>query len=113
MRRFFLPFFVTFWAAATMAAPVTMQQALQKARQQIRGKQLTLVEHPTLTAHAPSAGKPSPYYIFNAEGNGGYVIISGDDLTEPVLGYSEEGNIIPDRMPENMKAWLEIGRAHV
>ena len=107
MKRFFLPFFVTFWAAATMAAPVTMQQALQKARQQIRGKQLTLVETPTLTAHAPSAGKPSPYYIFNAEGNGGYVIISGDDLTEPVLGYSEEGNIIPDRMPENMKAWLE------
>ena len=107
MRRFFLPFFVTFWAAATMAAPVTMQQALQKARQQIRGKQLTLVETPTLTAHAPSAGKPSPYYIFNAEGNGGFVIISGDDRTDAVLGYADEGNIDLDHMPENMKAWLE------
>ena len=39
--------------------------------------------------------------------NGGFVIVSGDDRTVPVLGYSRTGNIDMEKMPENMKWWLE------
>lgn len=37
-----------------------------------------------------TAGKPEKplYYIFNAENGKGFVIISADDCTEPVVGYS-------------------------
>lgn len=47
------------------------------------------------------------YYVFNAQQNRGFVIVSGDDRTEPVLGYSDSGNFDPDNVPENMQAWLD------
>ena len=90
-----------------MAVPVTMQQALQKAKLQLQGKRLTLVDASRITTKAPSASKSAYFYIFNAERDGGFVIVSADDRTEAILGYADEGNINPDRMPENMKAWLE------
>ena len=46
------------------------------------------------------------YYIFSNEA-GGFVIISGDERTEDVLGYSSEGVFDADNMPENMKGWLD------
>ena len=49
----------------------------------------------------------SGLYIFNVADDGGFVIVSNDDRTIPVLGYSDSGSIDPDNMPENMKAWLQ------
>ena len=46
-------------------------------------------------------------YIFNTTGSQGYVIVSGDDRTTPVLGYVDHGSFDPNNMPANMKAWLE------
>ena len=46
-------------------------------------------------------------YLFNIAGNNGYVIAAGDDCVPPVLGYSENGAVDVDNMPDNMKAWLE------
>ena len=45
-------------------------------------------------------------YAFNVEG-GGYVIASGDWRAVPVLGYSSNGSIDWDEMPDNMKAWMQ------
>ena len=47
------------------------------------------------------------FYVFNAEGNGGYVIVSGDDRTTEILGYSETGNLDMNQLPENLKWWLD------
>ena len=49
----------------------------------------------------------SGLYIFNVADDGGFVIVSNDDRTVPVLGFSDSGCIDPDNMPENMKAWLQ------
>ena len=46
-------------------------------------------------------------YVFNAEKGNGFVIVSGDDRTEPVLGYCDSGSYDPDNVPENMQAWLD------
>ena len=48
---------------------------------------------------------PAPFYVFNRTG-GGFVIISGDDDVQPVLGYSEEQVFCADKMPENMSEWM-------
>ena len=45
-------------------------------------------------------------YAFNCEG-GGYVIVSGDDATTPILGYSPDGVLKMDEMPSNLRTWLE------
>jgi hypothetical protein len=52
-------------------------------------------------------GSSAPYYVFNADGNGGFVIVSGDDRTKPILGYSKTGTFNENALPENVKWWLD------
>ena len=54
------------------------------------------------------SGQQTPsYYIFNTEGNKGYVIVSGDDRTIPILGYIDKGSFDANHVPSNMQAWLD------
>lgn len=48
----------------------------------------------------------SGLYVFNVAG-GGFVVTSGDERTLPVLGYSTTGRFDWERMPENMRWWLQ------
>lgn len=50
-------------------------------------------------------GNPA-YYIFNAE-NGGWVIISGDDVYSPVIGYSPDGNFPVGTLDKNLSSFLQ------
>lgn len=51
--------------------------------------------------------KPS-YYIVNYKNNAGYVLLSGDDRTDPVLAYSTSGNFIINNedMPTGLLEWM-------
>lgn len=46
------------------------------------------------------------YYVFNVNDNNGYVIVAGDDVIVPIIGYSSYGRFEADDLPENMKYWL-------
>ena len=61
--------------------------------------QLVLVSMGTATK-----GNSDPaLYIFNRTDREGFVIISGDSSTPPVLGYSITGNFVTENMPTNIK----------
>lgn len=45
------------------------------------------------------------YYVFNKGENDGYIIVSADDATVPVIGFSDSGNFDYDNMPDAMK-WM-------
>jgi len=45
--------------------------------------------------------------VFNADGNEGFVIVSGDERTPAILGYSDSGTFDYDNLPENAKAWID------
>ena len=45
-------------------------------------------------------------YAFNCEG-GGYVIVSGDDRTTPILAYSTGGSLDVAEMPSNLRTWID------
>lgn len=47
------------------------------------------------------------YYIFNAEKNKGFVIVSGDDNATPILGYATNGTYNSATLPHNFKKWIE------
>ena len=47
------------------------------------------------------------YYVFNIGTDGGFVVVSGDDRTNPILGFSFEGTFDANRVPVNMKNWLD------
>ena len=88
------------------AGKVTEQQALQKAKQFLKGKSLSVV-NPKAASRSGESAYADAFYIFNAENKGGFVIVSADDRTEPILGYSLSGQIDWSQAPENFKYWLE------
>ncbi len=60
-------------------------------------------------AKAPNAAnaEAAPFYVYNADDNQGFVIVSGDDRTNKILGYSNKGNFDYDNMPPQLKAVLD------
>ena len=51
-------------------------------------------------------GAPAAY-IFNYAGNQGYMILSGDDVALPVLGYNDQGSIDAEALPPQLEWWLQ------
>ena len=103
----FLSLTLSLLASVTVfAEQVTEDEALQKAQQFMPGKQFKQ-SAPTPSARASGIGASRPYYIFNAEDNGGYVLVSGDDRTIAILGYSRTGNLDLSDIPDNLRYWLD------
>ena len=88
--------------APVWADDVTEKQALELAQQFVASHN-TRKATPTVKA----AGQVNGLYVFNVSGDGGFVIVSNDDQTVPILGYGQSGNIDLDNLPDNMRAWLE------
>ena len=62
---------------------------------------------PVNTLHTKSAEDGfSPFYIFNSEK--GFVIVAGYEAAHPVLAFSESGRFDYSRIPDAMKAYLEM-----
>ena len=104
MKKVLFLLLVFMATVAVNAQQVSRQQALQKAQQFMPGKQFGQAKS---FARGDSPTDMEPFYIFNAKGQKGFVIVSGDDRTEPILGYSDKGEISEKNMPENLKYWLE------
>ena len=112
MRRNLLLSVCFLMASVLFAGPVSKQQAQEMAAQFLSGKS---VSHRTISASqmhvktvmnaVDEAGQPYLYAV-QPDNQHGYVIVSGDDRTERVLGYSPTGHIDPEAMPDNMKYYL-------
>lgn len=60
------------------------------------------------TAYTAGSEKSPLYYVFNAADKGGFVIISADNTTTPVLGYSFDGSYPVNTVPDAMQ-WMMTG----
>ena len=94
---------------AITAGKISEQQALQEAQRFMPGKKF---EQPQLARGAERSVERS-LYVFNVEANGGFVIVSGNDNTDAILGYSTEGNFDEGNLPDNVRAWMEQMSAEV
>ena len=109
MKRTFIIFLSFIMAIAVMAGDVTPGEALQQAQSFIQNHK-SRVKQASGTTTAPRltmVKQVKGLYVFNVEKNGGFVIVSNDDRTIPILGYSDSGAIDPNNMPSNMLAWLQ------
>ncbi|MDE5544503.1 MAG: C10 family peptidase, partial [Bacteroidales bacterium] len=52
------------------------------------------------------ASQTMPCYVFNVGEDKGFVVMSGDDDLQAVLGYSFQGTFRSKNMPANLKWWL-------
>lgn len=46
------------------------------------------------------------FYVFNADSGHGFVVVSADDHTRPVLAYADSGSFPVDSLPGNLRAWM-------
>ena len=104
-------FFLTMLLIASLTVKsetITEQKALLKAQQVLKGKTLSAAKSQKAQTRAenPSASE-SDFFFFNAEDEGGFVIVSASDRTEPILGYSDQGHIDLDHLPDNLRYWLD------
>ena len=112
MKRLSLSFLTFCCIMMVNAEPVGKRVALYTAQNYMlaKGKSIQSAQ-PSFKSTRKGAAQASDdayYYVFNAGNDEGYVIISGDDRTEPILGYVEQGSFDPDNIPENMRSWLQF-----
>lgn len=108
MKQLLLIIAALFISATMNAGPVGKDEAQQKAAQFMTAKTGIQQSLQATQSGARRAGstQQEPYYVFNLEG-GGYVIVSGDDRTDDILGYSLTGTFDAKSIPNNMRAFLQ------
>lgn len=92
------------------AEPVTQRQAQAKAQQFFASRGIAAsTKAKAFKAPQKSAADTATaaWYAFNAGDDRGFAIVSGDDRTEPILGYSLTGTLSETDMPDNMRSWLQ------
>lgn len=111
MKRLLLILTLFCFASTSWADQISREQALRQAQQFLgqngKGAALTIAETSMSKARRRGQQVSDYYYVFNAGQNQGYVVVSGDDRTAPILGYSERGSFDVDKIPCNMAAWLQ------
>lgn len=94
-------------AVSLLASPVKKSAAKATATAFLQKQ----VSHSNGAKHAPrklelvsAEADNAPYYVFNNQNGEGFAIVSGDDTVEnPILGYSTEGNLSEEIMPEALR----------
>lgn len=98
----------------TTAAPVDQATALKQAMSFLnsgqRGKASKNAKIRRVVPNlAPATeGNSSHYYIFNVGDNEGFVIVSGDDRTRQILGYSDQGAFDKENVPDGLQYLLSV-----
>lgn len=112
MKRILLLVLSIVMVTTVMAENVSPEQALEQARNFVLKREATgsrkvrRAPGTTTPKLTMTASKVSGLYVFNIA-DGGFVVVSSDDRTTPILGFSDSGSLDPEQMPANMKAWLQ------
>ncbi len=104
MKKLFFSLF-SFVVFMCQAGTVTKNEALQKASQFLRNEQIVGIDGNRKLELAPDLLSDQPFYVYNLENQGGFIIVSGDNRTPAILGYSFHGNLSEETLPCNMR-WL-------
>lgn len=90
--------------AGDVTPEVAMKQAADFVKERVANGSRRA---PSAMSQLSMTKKVSGLYVINIGKSEGFVIVSPDDRTDAILGYADSGNLNPDNMPENMKAWLQ------
>lgn len=113
MKKFILLLVAVLAAMQLSAAPVDMATAQRKAQAFVSNnsearKMMNSNAGDQFVLHRAVMGDAKlaepVFYVFNSKTS--FIIISGDDRAEVVLGYGE-GNLDMDKIPDNMRLWLD------
>ena len=110
MKKFILLLSVlALFSQSIDAKCITVDQAKAIAQRQLAtSTKLTATNAKMTLSHAAMNMKGvTDYYVFNRDGGQGFVIVSGEDVSDPVLGYSPTGSFDMNTAPEPLKLMLQ------
>ena len=112
MKKLFCMVALAMVCLMASAKPISQEQARQRAaaflKQRNDVKKLAPVSPARLAPRrAASLSAEQPYYVFERGTNEGFVIVSGDDQTIDVLGYSEDGTFDYEQAPPALRELLD------
>lgn len=117
MQKTLLLFFLSLLLSggALSAREVTAEQARQTATRFWQSTPKTRGEtapswqlvRDSESAATRSSGAHPAYYVFDNTAGPGFVIVAGDDVAMPVLGYSFDSEFPSGTLPPNLQAWLD------
>ncbi|MBR7013538.1 MAG: C10 family peptidase [Prevotella sp.] len=104
----FLTSILLLFTVTISAGPVTKSDARKTAQDFFVKKGLSVKGEPFKAPrkNAASQKDDAAYYVFNAAEKG-FVIVSGDDRTAPILGYSLTDNFDEAKLPPHIKSWFQ------
>lgn len=88
-----------------MANPISKDDAKQKALAFISERKPAMARG--AQQRLTLALTNDSYHVFNLGLDEGFVVVSGDDCTDDILGYADSGTFNVQDMPENLRAWLQ------
>ena len=88
------------------AQVVTQQQAQQKAMSFMQEQDMPVRKGITAAPLSFTKTGKAPFYVFNITEGKGFVIVSADERTEEILGYSMDSQFEESRLSEIMRIWL-------
>ena len=103
MKHVFLLIAALLLGREVNAENIGQSEALQKAKAFLQQRNKSVSQDNKTTRQTSDE---QPYYAFNAT-DGGFVIVSGSDRTDAVIGYADSGTFDEGNMPSNLKAWLD------
>ncbi len=89
------------FALSVWAGDISRQEALDYARKFFSG---TPAARLSIDWTGNSQDRPA-FYVINREG-GGFLILSGESVVNPVLAYSYDGSFTARDMPEHVQEWF-------
>lgn len=114
MKKLLLIAFALVFSVGVWAESISREQAAQLARKFVTEKGMTGTIHQALPQKARSkallkgsAEGDGCYYVFNVGERQGFVIVSGDDRSPAILGYSKRGTFDMDHVNPTAAKWLE------
>lgn len=97
------------------AREITCEQAQQIADDFLKGNcvKVDLLRSNAARIKAIGQSATPEFHIFNLSDNDGFVIVSGEDTTPAILGFSTEGHIYSDSISDNLASHLDWLRQQI
>jgi hypothetical protein len=93
-------------AGSAFAKPVTPITAKTVAENFYKKNSQIALTTSTLAYTQLSSNGEALYYVYNINGNDGFVIVSAEDATKPILGYSTTNHFELPAAKSNVNFWL-------
>ncbi len=104
IRKVFLAIFILWIVPVHRGyAMITLEEAKAKAQSFLSNKSMTRSIDEGLTLAQGDIG----YYAFNIGKDNGFVIVSSNERTNEIIGYSHQGSFDLNSMPIGMRHWMK------